>query len=137
MPVVACAPAADRTLFPLLPFPRDKRDLPGQKQAVGMTAAKSALGAVKSVPNVATLILATLTGAVGCRRIQRSRPPRHCGRPQTQGDVPNPDSETGHGETVSVEDPHRQPHAASRYAHAELRLRSATVGRSRHTTGLS
>jgi len=27
---------------------------------------------VKSVPDVATLILATLTGAVGCRRIHRS-----------------------------------------------------------------
>src|SRR3982074_3864908 len=54
----------------------------------------------------------------------------------TQGDVPNPDSETGHGETVSVEDPHRQPHAASRNADAELRLRSATVGRGRQTTGL-
>src|SRR6202040_3501678 len=52
----------------------------------------------------------------------------------TQGDVPNPDSETGHGETVSVEDPHRQPYAASRNADAELRLRSATVGRSRQTT---
>src|SRR5260370_9658618 len=54
----------------------------------------------------------------------------------TQGDVPNPDSETGHGETVSIKDPHRQPHAASRNADAELRLRSATVGRSRQTAGL-
>src|ERR1700684_4042039 len=35
--------------------------------------------------------------------------------------VSNPDSEAGHGQTVSVEDPHRQPHAASRNAHAELR----------------
>src|SRR5947209_15533690 len=52
------------------------------------------------------------------------------------GDIANSDSETGHGETVSVEDPHRQPHAASRNADAELRLRSATVGRSRQTTGL-
>src|SRR6202047_2497442 len=33
-----------------------------------MTATKSASGEVKSVPDVATLILATLTGAVGCRR---------------------------------------------------------------------
>src|SRR6266446_8082070 len=54
----------------------------------------------------------------------------------TQGDVTNPDSEAGHGETVSIEDPHRQSHAASRDADAELRLRSATVGRSRQTTGL-
>src|ERR1700676_676366 len=54
----------------------------------------------------------------------------------THGNVPNPDSEAGHGETVSVEDPHRQPHAASRNADAELRLRSATVGGSRQTTGL-
>ena len=72
MLVVAYAPAADQALFQLLQFPPDKCDLPGQKQAVGMTAAKSALGAVKSVPNVATLILATLTGAVGCLRIHRS-----------------------------------------------------------------
>jgi len=28
--------------------------------------------AVKSVPDVATLILTTLTGAIGCRRINRS-----------------------------------------------------------------
>src|SRR6266545_98037 len=48
----------------------------------------------------------------------------------------NPDSETGHGETVSVEDPHRQPHAAPRNADGELRLRSATVGRSCQTTDL-
>src|SRR5580692_12417466 len=34
-----------------------------------MRATKSASGEVKSVPDVATLILATLTGAVGCRRI--------------------------------------------------------------------
>ena len=34
--------------------------------------AKSASGAVKSVPDVATLILTTLTGAIGCRRIHRS-----------------------------------------------------------------
>src|SRR6267143_5436175 len=54
----------------------------------------------------------------------------------TQGNVPNPDSEAGHGETVSIEDPHRQPHAASRNADAELRLRSATVGRSCQTTDL-
>src|SRR5215208_1169092 len=40
-----------------------------------------------------------------------------------------------HGETVSVEDPHRQPHAPSRNADAELRLRSAIVGRSGQTTG--
>ena len=39
-----------------------------------------------------------------------------------QGDVPNPDSEAGHGQTLSVEDSHRQPHAASRNADAELRL---------------
>src|SRR6202030_1253045 len=36
---------------------------------------------------------------------------------------PNPDSEASHGETIPVEDPHRQPHAALRNAHAELRLR--------------
>src|SRR5437588_7946688 len=90
---------------------------------------------VKSVPDVATLILARSTGAVGCARIHRSRPPRHCGRP-TQGDVPKPHSETGHGETVSLEDPHRQPHAASGNADAELRLRPATVGRGRQTTGV-
>ena len=49
----------------------------------------------------------------------------------------NPDSEAGHGETVSVEDPHRQPHAASGNADAELRLRSATVGRRRQAAGVS
>src|SRR6266567_3354965 len=69
------------------------------------------------------------------RRRRTRGSPRHCGRPPTHGDVPNPDSEAGHGETVSVEDPHRQPHAASRNADAELRLRSATV-RSRQTTDL-
>src|SRR6266699_5421300 len=56
--------------------------------------------------------------------------------PKHRATFPNPDSETGHGETVSVEDPHRQPHAASRNTDAELRLRSATVGRSRQTTDL-
>jgi hypothetical protein len=81
-----------------------------------MSAAKSASGAVESVPDVATLILATLTGAVGY--------------------VPNPESEASHGQTFSVEDPHGQPRAASGNADAELRLRSATVGRSRQTTGL-
>jgi hypothetical protein len=72
MPVVAYEPAAHQALFELLQFPPDKCDLPGQKQAVGMSAANSASGAVKSVPDVATLILATLAGAVGCRRIHRS-----------------------------------------------------------------
>src|SRR6202790_3180237 len=58
------------------------------------------------------------------------------GRAQPTAAFSNPDRETGHGETVSVEDPHRQPYAASRNADAELWLRSATVGRSRQTTGL-
>src|SRR5215472_1030418 len=39
-------------------------------------------GAMKSVPDVATLILATVTGAIGSRRIKRCRPHRYCGRPQ-------------------------------------------------------
>jgi hypothetical protein len=69
MPVVVYAPGADQTLLQL---PRDKCDLPGQKPAAGMSAAKSASGAVKSVPDVATLFLTTLAGAVGCRRIHRS-----------------------------------------------------------------
>jgi hypothetical protein len=69
MPLVAYAPEADKTLLQL---PRDKCDLPGQKPAARMSAPKSASGAVKSVPNVVTLIPETLTGAVGCRRIHRS-----------------------------------------------------------------
>src|SRR5882724_3076087 len=48
----------------------------------------------------------------------------------------NPDSEARHGETVSVQDPHRQPHAASGNADAELRLRSAIVGGRRQATGI-
>src|SRR5258708_6661053 len=91
---------------------------------------------MKSVADVATLILATLTS----NRWVPSRPPLLTApslrRPPRRATFPDPDSETGHGETVSVEDPHRQPHAASRNADAELRLRSATVGRSRQTTGL-
>ena len=43
-----------------------------------------------------------------------------------QSNPRNPSSEEDHGETVSVEDPHRQPHAASRNTDAKLRLRSAT-----------
>src|SRR3954449_12394861 len=39
----------------------------------------------------------------------------------------NPDCEADHGETVSFQDPYRQPHAASRNADAELWLRSAAV----------
>jgi hypothetical protein len=46
-----------------------KCDLPGQKPAAWTNAAKSASGAVKSVPDLATLTLATLTVAIGCRRI--------------------------------------------------------------------
>src|SRR3981081_3988380 len=67
-----------------------------------------------------------------------SHPPLLTASPlrKTPNGVPNPDSEIGHGETVSVEDPHRQPHAPSRHADDELRLRSATVGRGRQTTGL-
>src|SRR5438876_3371151 len=82
----AFVPGADQALSQLLQLPRDKC-------AARMSAAKSASGAVKSVPDVATLILATLTGAVGCRRIHRSSasPLR---RPPTQRDVPNLDSET-------------------------------------------
>src|SRR5260370_39681377 len=72
------APGADQALSQLLQLPRDKCDLPGQKPAARMSAAKSASGAMKSVPDVATLILATLTGAVGYRRIQRPSPHRHC-----------------------------------------------------------
>src|ERR1700721_2704908 len=49
-------------------------------------------------------------------------------------DIPNPDSEADHGEAVSVEDPHRQPHAASRNTDAELRVRSSTVGGCRQAT---
>src|SRR5229473_36818 len=67
---VRFAPGADQALSQLLQLPRDKCDLPGQKPAARMSAAKSALGAVKSVPDVATLILA----AVGCRRTHRSSP---------------------------------------------------------------
>jgi hypothetical protein len=51
----------DQSLSQLLQLPRYKCDLPGQKPAARMSAAKSASGAVKSVPDVATLILATLT----------------------------------------------------------------------------
>src|SRR5882724_4278326 len=61
----AFVPGADQALSQLLQLPRDKC-------AARMSAAKSSSGAVKSVPAVATLILATLTGAVGCRRIHRS-----------------------------------------------------------------
>src|SRR3954462_4771130 len=79
------------------------------------------------------LIAATLTRAFGSRRFHGSYPPAVA---ETRR-VPNPDSETFHGETVSVEDPHWQPLAASRNADAKLRLRSSTVGRSRKTTDLS
>jgi hypothetical protein len=59
------------------------RDVPGADQALShldllghksawMSAPKSAPGAVKSIPDVATLILATLIGTVGCRRIHLS-----------------------------------------------------------------
>src|SRR3954469_23004128 len=116
-------PGANQALAQLLQLPRDKCDLRGQKPAARMSAVKSASGAVKSVPGVATLIMATSTGGVGCLRIHRP------GKMPDSGDVPNPDSEAGHGQTVSVEDPHRQPHAASRNVDAELRLRSATVRR--------
>src|ERR1700675_1929746 len=44
MLVVAYAPAADQALFQLLQFPPDKCDLPRQKQAVGISAAKFCLG---------------------------------------------------------------------------------------------
>src|SRR5882757_4200571 len=54
----------------------------------------------------------------------------------TKGNVPDPESEAVHGKAVSVEDSHRQPYAASGNADADLRLRSATVGRSRQTTGV-
>jgi len=64
MSVVAYALGADQALSQL--------DLPGLKPAARMSAAKSASGAVKSIPDVGTLILATLTGAVGCLRIHRS-----------------------------------------------------------------
>src|SRR5260370_33419338 len=100
------APGVGQTLSQLLQLPRDKCDLPGQKPAARMSAEKSASGALKSVPDVATLILTTLAGAGGCRRIHRSWPPRHYGSPPPQGDVPNPDSATGQRETDSVEDPH-------------------------------
>src|SRR5258708_18715106 len=65
-------PTATQALSQLLQLPRDKCDLSGQKPAARMSAAKSASGAMKSVRDIATLILATLTGAVGCRRIHRS-----------------------------------------------------------------
>src|SRR6267154_894164 len=53
--------------------------------ATRMSAEKSASYAVKSIPDVATLILTTLTGAIGCRGIHRSRPPRPCGRSPNRG----------------------------------------------------
>src|ERR1700674_4678495 len=67
-------------------------------------------------------------------RLARYRRPEPAFGPSV--DIPNPDSEADHGETVSVENPHRQPHAASRNTDAELRVRSATVGRSRQATRL-
>jgi hypothetical protein len=63
-------------LGPRCPFAYENTEIKfrrgSQKPAARMSAAKSAAGAVKSAPDVATLILATLTGAVGCRRIHRS-----------------------------------------------------------------
>jgi hypothetical protein len=47
-----------------------------------MSAAKSTSGAVKSIPDIATLILATLIETVGCRRIHPCRPQRHAEGPQ-------------------------------------------------------
>src|SRR5215216_5630270 len=56
--------------------------------------------------------------------------------PDPLATIPIQTARQSHGETVSVEDPHRQPHAPSRNADAELRLRSAIVGRSRQAAGL-
>jgi hypothetical protein len=46
-------------------------------------------------------------------------------------DTPNPDSEADHGEAVSVQDPHRQPHAASRNADAM----ASVCSNGRHAAG--
>ena len=59
-------------------------------------------GAVKSIPDLATLILATLTVAVGCLRIHAPDRIIFAEKLPTRGNVPNQDSEAGHGETVSV-----------------------------------
>src|SRR5205085_10918398 len=45
-------------------------------------------------------------------------------------------SETSHGQTVPVEDAHRQPYAASGNADADLWLRSAIVGRRGQAAGV-
>jgi hypothetical protein len=47
-----------------------------------------------------------------------------------------PKTEVDHGETVSVQNPYRQPHAPSRNADAELRVRSAIVGGCRQAARL-
>lgn len=53
--------------------PQDYKHLQGLLNPLpGWPAAKSASRAVKSVPDVATLILTTSAGASGCRRIHRS-----------------------------------------------------------------
>src|SRR6202521_4971756 len=129
MPLVAYAPDADQALLQL---PRDKcaprteASPPDERSEINLGRGEISPGCCYADP-----------GNVDRSRWMPSHPPlltaSSCGRPPTQGNVPYQDSEAGHGETVSVEDPHRQPHAASRNAHAELWLRSATVGRSRQT----
>jgi hypothetical protein len=65
-------------------------------------AAKAASDVVKSVSDVATPILATSARAVGGRRIHRADRIVIAEDPQRRTTFPNPDSEAGHGETVSV-----------------------------------
>ena len=69
-------------------------------------------------------------------RLSCALTPKH--RPQggSRDEKLTPDTEVDHGETVSVQDPYRQPHAPSRNADAELRVRSAIVGRRRQAARL-